>query len=145
MARILPAARQDWGNKDEYGGSIAGYMSCWLATQTDRLRPLRRASVTNLLSDYGTSDITLPMSGNTAASPGRMPGTCWTTALAHVENVRLPSSLHRRPALPIGQTANSIAPKRLGKEVVMVRYPDEFHSPFPLCTRLIAPAPALLA
>jgi dipeptidyl aminopeptidase/acylaminoacyl peptidase len=148
---------RDWGNKDyadimagvdaliardlvdedrifAYGWSYGGYMSCWIATQTDRFKAIcAGASVTNLLSDYGTSDITLSDEWEYGGQP-------WKDArhlldhspLAHVENVRTPLLLlHGENDLrcPIGQTEEFyIALKRLGKEVVMVRYPNEFHS-----------------
>lgn len=147
---------KDWGNKDytdimagvdalialgcvdenrmfAHGWSYGGYMSCWIATQTKRFKAIcAGASVTNLLSDYGTSDITLSDEWEYGGQP-------WQDAqhllehspLHHVENVQTPLLLlHGENDLrcPISQTEEFyIALKRLGKDVTMVRYPEEFH------------------
>ena len=147
---------KDWGNKDyadimagvdalitrgivdednifAHGWSYGGYMSCWIATQTNRFKAIcAGASVTNLLSDYGTSDITMSDEWEYGGPP-------WKNAqhllehspLTHVENVHTPLLLlHGENDLrcPISQTEEFyIALQRLGKEAIMIRYPDEFH------------------
>ncbi|GAA0321046.1 S9 family peptidase [Bacillus carboniphilus] len=116
-----------------HGWSYGGYMSCWIPTQTDRFKAIAAgASVTNMLSGYGTSDITL-------ADEYEYGGKPWKdgehliahSPIGHVENVVTPMLLmhgendHR---VAVSQTEEFyIALKRLGKEAVMIRYPDEFH------------------
>lgn len=148
---------RDWGNKDyadimagvdaliarglvdegrlfAHGWSYGGYMCCWIATQTDRFKAIcAGASVTNLLSDYGTSDITLSDEWEYGGQPWKdAQHLLARSPLAHVENVRTPLLLlHGENDLrcPISQTEEFyIALKRLGKDVVMIRYPNEFHS-----------------
>ncbi|MBU9712160.1 S9 family peptidase [Evansella tamaricis] len=116
-----------------HGWSYGGYMSCWIATQTDRFKAIcAGASVTNMISGYGTSDITLADEYEYGGSP-------WEhtehfkrhSPLGHVQNVTTPMMLmHGENDLrvAISQTEEFyIALKRLGKEAIMVRYPDEFH------------------
>lgn len=123
----------DETNMFAHGWSYGGYMSCWIATQTDRFKAIcAGANVTNLLSDYGTADITLSDEWEYGGQP-------WKDAvhlmhhspLQHVENVRTPLLLmhgENDMRCPPGQTEEFyIALKRLGKDVVMIRYPNEFH------------------
>ncbi|WP_280770850.1 S9 family peptidase [Salipaludibacillus daqingensis] len=116
-----------------HGWSYGGYMSCWISTQTDRFKAIcAGASVTNLLSGYGTSDITL-------ADEYEYGGTPWKDSshlinhspLGHVDKVNTPMMLmHGENDLrvAIAQTEEFfVALKRIEKEAIMIRYPDEFH------------------
>ncbi|WP_353893237.1 S9 family peptidase [Proteinivorax hydrogeniformans] len=118
-----------------HGWSYGGYMACWISTQTDRFKAIcAGASVTNMLSGYGTSDITL-------ADEYEYGGKPWSdyahlikhSPIGHVENVTTPVMLmHGENDLrvSVAQTEEFyIALKRLGKEAIMVRYPNEFHGP----------------
>lgn len=130
---LIARGMVDEGNIFAHGWSYGGYMSCWIATQTNRFAAIcAGASVTNLLSDYGTSDITMSDEWEYGGQP-------WKDAqhllahspLAHVENVQTPLLLlHGENDLrcPVSQTEEFyIALRRLGKEAIMIRYPDEFH------------------
>jgi len=131
---IIAKGLVDEDNMFAHGWSYGGYMSCWIVTQTPRFKAIcAGASVSNLLSDYGTSDITMSDEWEYGGQP-------WKDALHlmehsplyHVENVHTPLLLvHGEGDLrcPISQSEEFyIALKRLGKEAVLVRYPGEFHS-----------------
>jgi len=115
------------------GWSFGGYMTCWIVTQTNRFRAAcGGASVTNLLSDYGVADILW-------ADEWEYGGQPWKDAehllsrspLTHVEKVSTPLLLlHGESDLRVFTTQSDefyAALKRLKKEVVMVRYPGEYH------------------
>ncbi|MDQ0255686.1 dipeptidyl aminopeptidase/acylaminoacyl peptidase [Evansella vedderi] len=123
----------DTNNMFVHGWSYGGYMSCWISTQTDRFKAIcAGASVTNMLSGYGTSDITM-------ADEYEYGGTPWKdgehlirhSAIGHVEKVTTPVMLmHGENDLRVAPSQTEefyIALKRLGKEAIMIRYPDEFH------------------
>ncbi|HHY76588.1 MAG TPA: S9 family peptidase [Firmicutes bacterium] len=146
----------DWGNKDYmdvmacvdavvsrgsvdennifvHGWSYGGYWTLWAITQTGRFKAAcAGASVSNLHSDYGTSDIMW-------ADEHEYGGKPWENAdllldrspLSHVANVTTPVLLlHGENDLrcPISQSEQFyIGLKRLGKTAVFVRYPDEYH------------------
>jgi len=118
-----------------HGWSYGGYLTCWIVGQTRRFKAAcAGASVTNMVSDYGTSDITL-------ADEWEYGGTPWFdgqhllhhSPLSYASNVETPLLLmhgENDMRCPIGQTEEFyIALKRLGREVVMIRYPGEFHGP----------------
>ncbi len=126
------------GNIDEenifaHGWSYGGYMACWLPTQTDRFKAIcAGASVSNMLSGYGTSDITLSDEWEYGSCPWENPLHLMEhSPLSHVEKVNTPMLLmhgENDMRCPPGQSEEFfIALKRLGKEVTMVRYPGEFH------------------
>lgn len=116
-----------------HGWSYGGYMACWIPTQTHRFRAIcAGASVTNLASGYGTSDITLADEWEYGGKPWRDTLHLMKhSPLGHVENVQTPMLLiHGEHDLrcPIGQTEEFYQGlKRLGREVVMIRYPNEYH------------------
>lgn len=146
----------DWGNKDYgdimagvdavvskgfvdvknmfvHGWSYGGYMTTWIVTQTDRFRAAcAGAPVSDLHSDYGTSDIMW-------ADEYEYGGTPWEKAelllsrspLSHVAKVKTPILLlHGENDLrcPIIQSEEFyVALRRLGKTAVLVRYPGEYH------------------
>ncbi|MBU9721469.1 MULTISPECIES: S9 family peptidase [Bacillaceae] len=124
----------DETNMFVHGWSYGGYMSSWIATQTDRFKAIcTGASVTNMVSGYGTSDITL-------ADEYEYGGTPWKghthlmkhSPINYVETVKTPVMLmHGENDLRVSPSQTEefyIALKRLGKEAVMIRYPDEYHS-----------------
>lgn len=146
----------DWGNRDmadilaglddalstgyidsaqcfAYGWSYGGYMTCWLSTQTKRYKAIvTGAPVSDLYSDYGIADITMANEWEYGGQPWKdAQGLHQRSALAHVEQVETPLlMLHGEADLRcnIVQTEQFYqALKRLGKTVVMIRYPGEYH------------------
>lgn len=115
------------------GWSFGGYMTCWVVTQTDRFRAAcGGASVTNLLSDYGVADILWADEWEYGGKPWRDATDLLSRSpLTHVENVTTPLLLlHGESDLRVYTTQSDefyAALKRLDKNVVMVRYPGEFH------------------
>ena len=131
---LIARGKVDEKNMFVHGWSYGGYMSCWLATQTNRFKAIcAGANVTNLLSDYGTSDITLSDEWEYGGQPWKDAAHLMKhSPLQHVENVSTPLMLmhgENDMRCPPGQTEEFyIALKRLNKDVVMIRYPNEFHS-----------------
>ncbi len=146
----------DWGNKDYYdimagvdavaskgfvdesnifihGWSYGGYMTTWAITQTKRFKAAcAGAPVTDLYSDYGTSDIMWSDEHEYGGKPWDGAETLLNSSpLRHVASVETPLLLlHGENDLrcPVLQTEEFyVALKRLGKTAVMVRYPGEFH------------------
>lgn len=130
---VLARGLADPANVFVHGWSFGGYMTCWLVTQTQRFKAAcGGAVVANLLSGYGTSDIIW-------ADEYEYGGQPWHdyehlikhSPLGHVEKVETPLLLlHGENDLrcPIGQSEEFYAAlKRLGKDVVMIRYPGEYH------------------
>lgn len=146
----------DWGNKDYcdimagvdavaskgfvdesnifiHGWSYGGYMTTWAITQTKRFKAAcAGAPVTDLYSDYGTSDIMWSDEHEYGGKPWDGAETLLNSSpLRHVASVETPLLLlHGENDLrcPVLQTEEFyVALKRLGKTAVMVRYPGEFH------------------
>lgn len=147
----------DWGNKDYtdvmscvdaliamgladadrmfiHGWSYGGYMVVWTVTQTSRFKAAcAGACVSNMHSDYGTTDIMW-------ADEHEYGGTPWEkadlllgrSALTHVANVTTPILLFHGEKdfrCPVSQSEQFyVALRRLGKTAVFVRYPEEYHS-----------------
>lgn len=116
------------------GWSYGGYMTSWVVTQTDRFTAgIIGAPVTNRHSFFGTSDIGYHFGEHHCGS------TPWEdadkllerSALSFADKVNTPVMIvHGEGDLrcPVAQAEEFyIALKRLDREVVMVRYPDEFH------------------
>ena len=116
------------------GGSYGGFMSSWIVTQTDRFGAAAIAApVINRHSFFGTSDAGYNFGEHQCG------GTPWTnpdkllerSPIAYVNRVATPVLLmHGEGDLrcPVAQSEEFyIALKYLGKEAIMVRYPDEFH------------------
>ncbi|MFO8060848.1 MAG: S9 family peptidase [Bacillota bacterium] len=116
------------------GWSYGGFMSSWIVTQTDRFAAaVIGAPVTNRHSFFGTSDIGYDFGEHQCG------GTPWSdpekllqrSPLAHVQRVQTPVLLmHGEGDLrcPVSQSEEFyLALKYLGREAVMVRYPDEYH------------------
>lgn len=118
-----------------HGWSYGGYMACWIATQTDRFAAIcAGASVTNMVSGYGTSDITLADEWEYGGRPWRdCVHLLKHSPLGQVENVNTPLMLmHGENDLRVSAAQTEefyIALRRLGKEAVMIRYPGEYHGP----------------
>jgi dipeptidyl aminopeptidase/acylaminoacyl peptidase len=115
------------------GWSFGGYMTCWIVTQTGRFRAAcGGASVTNLLSDYGVADILWADEWEYGGQPWKDAGHLLAKSpLTHVEKVTTPLLLlHGESDMRVYTTQSDefyAALKRLEKNVVMVRYPGEFH------------------
>lgn len=115
------------------GWSFGGYMTCWIVTQTGRFRAAcGGASVSNLHSDYGVADILWADEWEYGGQPWRDAAHLLARSpLTHVEQVRTPLLLlHGESDLRVFTTQSDefyAALKRLGKDVVMVRYPGEYH------------------
>lgn len=148
------AIKGDWGNRDykdlmtvaDYlaslpfvdadrmgvaGGSYGGYMTNWIVGHTDRFRAaITDRSVVNLVSMAGTSDFPqIPdryWQGNWWDSPEKL----WECSpLAYAGRIRTPLLIvHSEGDLrcPISEADQLFsALKRLGREVLYIRYPQE--------------------
>jgi dipeptidyl aminopeptidase/acylaminoacyl peptidase len=115
------------------GGSYGGFMTNWLIGHTDRFRAaVTQRSLSNLFSCYGTDDIG-PVSLDVEF------GRPWQhrdryldlSPISYVEQMKAPLLiLHSEQdyRCPIEQAEQLfVALKRLGREVVFVRFPDESH------------------
>lgn len=136
MAGVDTVIQRGFVDEDKmfvHGWSYGGYMSCWISTQTSRFKAIcAGASVTNMVSGYGTSDITM-------ADEYEYGGTPWQdgehlirhSPIGHIEKVTTPIMLmHGENDLRVAPSQTEefyIGLKRLGKEAIMVRYPGEFH------------------
>ena len=116
-----------------YGWSYGGYMSAWVATQTDRFKAISPgAGLTNLYSMYSTNDI----QDYLASFFG---GTPWVetdnyrdhSPMTYVANVTTPVLLLHGGSdtrVPPEQSVEFYkALKDLGKDVTFVRFPREGH------------------
>ena len=129
-------AHNDWIDEDRLGvtgGSYGGYMTNWVVTQTARFKAaVTRASVSNLISFYGTSLYQLLIETE-------FPGELWDnydllwhwSPMKHVKNVVTPTLFihgEKDHDVPITQAEEMfVALKKLGVETVFVRYPGEGH------------------
>lgn len=115
------------------GGSYGGYMTNWVITQTDRFKAaVTRASVSNLISFYGTSLYQLLIETE-------FPGELWDnydllwhwSPMKHVRNVTTPTLFihgENDHDVPITQAEEMfIAIRKLGVESTLARYPGEGH------------------
>lgn len=134
IGALIARGAVDENNMFIHGWSYGGYMACWIATQTSRFKAIcAGACVSNLLSDYGTSDITMSDEWEYGGQPWKDAAHLLEhSPLQHVESVETPLLLvHGENDLrcPVSQSEELyIALKRLGREVYMIRYPNEFHS-----------------
>jgi dipeptidyl aminopeptidase/acylaminoacyl peptidase len=128
--------RYSWLDEDRLGvigGSYGGYMTNWVITQTNRFKAaVTRASVSNLISFYGTSlyQLLIEVEFNGRAYDNYPLLWQWSP-LAHVKNVTTPTLfLHgvNDHDVPITQAEEMyIALRKLGVEATLVRYPGEGH------------------
>jgi dipeptidyl aminopeptidase/acylaminoacyl peptidase len=115
-----------------YGWSYGGYMTYWMATQTDRFKLISPgAGLTNLYSMYSTTDI--------PAYLGWFFGTPWEnpavydrlSPIRHVKNVKskilIMHGANDARVPPTQADEFYRALKDLGKEVTYVRYPRQGH------------------
>jgi len=117
------------------GYSYGGFMTSWVVGHTNRFRAaVCGAPVSDLVSFYGESDI------GTTFGQFEHGGPVWErwdeyrarSPLFHIKNCRTPFMLlHWEGDLrcPIGQSEELFAVlKKLGREVVFLRYPGAFHT-----------------
>jgi dipeptidyl aminopeptidase/acylaminoacyl peptidase len=115
------------------GYSYGGFMTSWTVGQTDRFAAACVAApVTDLASAWGTTDIPDFVEYEVDGLPWERPDRyAKHSPISHVANVTTPVMLfHWEGDLrcPISQTDEYFqALRRLGREVVMVRYPGGFH------------------
>ncbi len=113
------------------GGSYGGYMTNWIIGHTDRFRcAVTDRSVVNMQSMFGTCDFAFSSDGYWAGNPWAQPQKLLQQSpLSYVANVKTPVLIiHSEGDLrcPIEQAEQLFtALKRLKKEVVFVRYPQE--------------------
>ncbi|HET8626821.1 MAG TPA: S9 family peptidase [Thermomicrobiales bacterium] len=116
------------------GGSFGGYMTNWIVTQTDRFKAaVTQRSICNMVSKWGTSDI------GYIGNDEQWGGPPWEnlqfyldrSPLMHVKNVVTPLLIihsERDLRCPMEQAEQFFtALKYLGREVELVRFPDESH------------------
>ncbi|HEX6488328.1 MAG TPA: S9 family peptidase [Candidatus Dormibacteraeota bacterium] len=115
------------------GGSYGGFMTNWAIGQTDRFRAaVSMRSIANLVSDYAQNDIVLWSGLEMGPPPWPDPEEQWRRSpIRYVQNVKTPLLLtHGEMDLrcPISQAEEMFGALRLlGKDVEMVRFPDESH------------------
>lgn len=116
------------------GGSYGGFMTNWVIGHTDRFKAaVTMRSISNNLSQWGTSDLAF-MKGfwEFPGDPWEAPTWYWERSpLAHVERITTPLLiLHSEQDLrcPVGEAEQLFAAlKKLRREVVFVRFPNESH------------------
>jgi len=155
--RFAQGVIRDWGGKDHgdiiagldwavkegivdpnrlgvMGWSYGGYMTLWTITQTDRFAAaVAGANISNIYSLWGTSDIAPVYNQSLNGGPafddeeqymGRSP-------IRHVRKAHTPTLLLHGESdvrTPIGQSEQFfVAMRRLGREAVFVRYPNQHH------------------
>jgi dipeptidyl aminopeptidase/acylaminoacyl peptidase len=118
------------------GGSYGGYLINWTLTRTDRFRAaVSERSVSNLLSKYGTSDNGFTVNryefGGLDLFDAGAHELLDRSPLHHADKVTTPLLLvhgERDQRCPIEQSEQLFAAlRRLGREVVFVRFPGESH------------------
>ncbi len=116
------------------GGSYGGFMTNWIIGHTDRFRAaVTMRSIANCLSQWGTSDLAY-FKGywEFPGDPWEHPTFYWERSpLAYVQRITTPLLImHSEQDLrcPIGEAEQLFtALKKLGREVVFVRFPNESH------------------
>jgi dipeptidyl aminopeptidase/acylaminoacyl peptidase len=124
----------DTGRLGVAGGSYGGFMTNWIVGHSDRFKAaVTMRSICNHLSQWGTSDLAF-MKGfwEFPGDPWENPTWYWEhSPLAYVEKVTTPLLiLHSEQDLrcPVGEAEQLFAAlKKLRREVVFVRFPDESH------------------
>jgi len=117
------------------GGSYGGYMTLWIIGHTDRFKAaVTQRCVSNLYSFYGTSDIGFTFGEH------EFGGTPWErrehfmkySPISYVADMKTPLLITHSEEdyrCPIEQAEQVfISLKRLGREVELVRFPDENHN-----------------
>lgn len=150
------AIHRDWGNKDWAdvqalldavlargfidpdrvgiaGGSYGGFMVNWAIGHSDRFRAaVSMRSISNWISDFGTSDFGYLDDDLFGTLPWRDPDAYWRMSpLWYVERVHTPLLLLHAEEdyrCPVEQAEQFYAAlKKLGRTVRLVRYPGESH------------------
>src|SRR5206468_6496779 len=138
MAGVDHARSLGWIDEDRIyvtGGSYGGFMTNWIVGHTDRFRAaVTQRSISNNISAFGTSDIGWhfwehEMGDATPWQGGEK--LIFRSPLTYVTNVKTPLLiLHAERDLrcPIEQAEQLFtALKVLGKEAVLVRFPEDNH------------------
>lgn len=113
------------------GGSYGGYMTNWVVGHTDRFKcAVTDRSVVNLVSDFGTCDFPGFIDGYWEGDAWERPEKRWEQSpLKYAMNIKTPLLIiHSEGDLrcPIEQAEQLfVALKRLKRDVVFVRYPQE--------------------
>jgi len=115
------------------GGSYGGFMTAWIIGHDNRFAAaFSQRGVYNLTSFYGCSDATLLIEWEFDAFPWDKPELLWKhSPIAYVKNIKTPLFIKHGDLdfrAPINTAEELyIALKKLGREVVFVRYPREGH------------------
>ena len=129
-------AQRDYVDADRMGvlgGSYGGFMTNWIIGHTRRFRAaVAMRSIANLVSDYAQNDIVIWSRLEMGPPPWPDLDDLWEhSPIRYVQNVTTPLLLtHGEMDLrcPISQAEEMFGALRLlGKEVEMVRFPDEAH------------------
>jgi acylaminoacyl-peptidase len=124
----------DPGRLGVAGGSYGGFMTNWVVGHTNRFKAaVTMRSISNHLSQWGTSDLAF-MKGfwEFPGDPWEAPTWYWERSpLAYVTNITTPLLiLHSEMDLrcPVPEAEQLFAAlKKLRREVVFVRFPNESH------------------
>ncbi|MFO8061101.1 MAG: S9 family peptidase [Bacillota bacterium] len=116
------------------GWSYGGYMTCWTVTQTKRFAAaVAGANISNIYTLWGTSDIAPVYNQALNGAPPFDDEEQYMnrSAMRHIRNVTTPVLVLHGEAdvrTPISQSEQFfVGLKRLGREAVFVRYPDQHH------------------
>ena len=131
-------AVSEWGIIDRskmfaQGWSYGGYLACWLVTKTAEFSAVcAGAPVSNLLSGYGTSDITLADECEYGGKPWENAAQMLRSSpVTFADRVDTPFMLmhgENDMRCPVSQSEEFYtALRRQGKDVVLIRYPGEYH------------------
>ncbi|MFB5266369.1 S9 family peptidase [Paenibacillus enshidis] len=117
------------------GGSYGGLMTNWIVSHSDRFQAaVTQRCISNWLSFYGMSDIGISYTeGIVGGNPWDDHELLWhQSPLAHVKNIKAPLLIihgEQDMRCPIEQADQLyVALKRLGKETMLIRYPNSNHS-----------------
>jgi dipeptidyl aminopeptidase/acylaminoacyl peptidase len=116
-----------------WGGSYGGFMTNWVITQTDRFKAaVSKSSVSNLLSDYATSNCPIFTETEIGGIPyDNIDLIFKLSPIMYIKNVKTPTLFlhgHEDSSCPIGQAEEMyMGLKRLGVDTQLVRYLKEGH------------------
>ncbi len=116
------------------GGSYGGFMTFWTITQTDRFKAaIGHAGISDWYSFHGQSDVPGLMEYGLAGQPWTSPENYRKQSpMSYVDRVKTPIMIthgERDMRVPIAQAEQFYrALKKLGVDVVFLRYPREGHS-----------------
>jgi dipeptidyl aminopeptidase/acylaminoacyl peptidase len=136
MSVVDEVAQRDYVDAERLGilgGSYGGFMTNWAIGQTQRFRAaVAMRSIANLVSDYAQNDIVIWSRSEMGPPPWPDLDELWARSpIRYVQNVTTPLMLtHGEMDLrcPISQAEEMFGALRLlGKEVELVRFPDESH------------------